>query len=908
MRRAKTIDEIYNEVKDYDLVICNDAPLALALNNRLDKPHVGTFAVTPRQLASDLAMDTLGQGIMSGIEIVKKVSAYTGYPIRYVHGEIENFKTIRRYTPEVDKGLSKRSRTVYREYRGLPTLDRVMEEFDRQPTQEELAKKKTDPGYMLNEERKEEYYKGKTVAVVGSELFDSLDKHMPPINADFIEMFDESVQYRIPEIIELSNDRQIAENAVALIDENNASDVAIVMDVKGPISDAVRSALYRKRLPFINSLDMRDLSHIRDYLEFLSLAQSFETVKVAQVRELVSACGGRILSKYDEYLVSNYLSICSDGTRTRSLLTAMRDAGSMTYSELSKTVMSKENNVQVVMLLDEMDLRGRKVNDQDTEDMTYAVNEIKDLKHNVQIPPEEKEGVLLVDCQNAVFIDRPVVIFIGMGDEWERDLSMLDLVGYELKDDENEKNMWKFEMMVQQGTRRIYLCNATRDGKEARPCDYFDQLGESKGTAASFGTICNKLNRDGPWYRPPDEIPKTRGDESVDNKITTPKAFSKSSFNYFVVCPRAYMFCTMLSTPDRSDSMVGTLIHSYAEFKINYPDLAKGHDADYYTKIIADQCYGLFTSECRAMAMSNIRCSIMNLDSFIESHDFSKLPRKMVKKEQPSIFMQMNGLDRGSDITEINVTSADRHLHGIFDLVAGGTVYDYKTGGPKPVKDILKLTKEPSRGRMEFQCLFYLSLLDEKLTSEGKSIDDAPREFDLFYTADNESKAAHGIGYDANDNLRHVILVDNKEEWFRTRFMDEMLQMKSYGALSPYRQQFIGMVESIGLDKIDDEAAKSIDARMGLKKDLAFKAAKKAGKAFANTETFSFDSDTKTIYITRKGLNDFKEQISAAYEAETGYMVKDHPAKTRIHCEDCDFYDVCTAKPVDVDDGGDDDE
>ena len=55
MYLAKSIDELYEEVKDYDLVICNDAPLALALNNRLDRPRVGAFAITPRQLAGDLS-------------------------------------------------------------------------------------------------------------------------------------------------------------------------------------------------------------------------------------------------------------------------------------------------------------------------------------------------------------------------------------------------------------------------------------------------------------------------------------------------------------------------------------------------------------------------------------------------------------------------------------------------------------------------------------------------------------------------------------------------------------------------------------------------------------------------------------------------------------------------------------
>ena len=47
MERAKSIDELYDEVKDYDLVITNDAALASALNARIDRPIVGFFAMTP---------------------------------------------------------------------------------------------------------------------------------------------------------------------------------------------------------------------------------------------------------------------------------------------------------------------------------------------------------------------------------------------------------------------------------------------------------------------------------------------------------------------------------------------------------------------------------------------------------------------------------------------------------------------------------------------------------------------------------------------------------------------------------------------------------------------------------------------------------------------------------------------
>ena len=50
--RAKPLDSLYDEVRNYDLVIVPDAPLASGLNRRLDRAHLGVFAITPRRLAA----------------------------------------------------------------------------------------------------------------------------------------------------------------------------------------------------------------------------------------------------------------------------------------------------------------------------------------------------------------------------------------------------------------------------------------------------------------------------------------------------------------------------------------------------------------------------------------------------------------------------------------------------------------------------------------------------------------------------------------------------------------------------------------------------------------------------------------------------------------------------------------
>lgn len=52
LTRVRPIDDVYDEVRDHDLVLVLDAPLASALNRRLDRPHRDTFATTPRRLAA----------------------------------------------------------------------------------------------------------------------------------------------------------------------------------------------------------------------------------------------------------------------------------------------------------------------------------------------------------------------------------------------------------------------------------------------------------------------------------------------------------------------------------------------------------------------------------------------------------------------------------------------------------------------------------------------------------------------------------------------------------------------------------------------------------------------------------------------------------------------------------------
>ena len=55
MKKVKSINQIYNEIKEFDLVIVNDAPLNTALIKQIDKPILGSFSLTSKLIGSKYA-------------------------------------------------------------------------------------------------------------------------------------------------------------------------------------------------------------------------------------------------------------------------------------------------------------------------------------------------------------------------------------------------------------------------------------------------------------------------------------------------------------------------------------------------------------------------------------------------------------------------------------------------------------------------------------------------------------------------------------------------------------------------------------------------------------------------------------------------------------------------------------
>lgn len=740
LRRAKSIDELYAEVRDYRFVLTNDAALATALNAMRDVSTLDGFAFTPKMAASAVESSILMTRPLSDLEVVERIEKETGLDFRYIHSELENIRDIRRYTADVGKYLySARAKDVLTAYDSLPTTEKVMSIFDS-----------TVYRYFLNEG---------PVAVIGLDLFNDLDKHMLPRDFDEIDSFADGEDYEIQTIYGVGNDRQIAGSVVDLIDPEMANDTAIILDPSSPVADAVRSTLYRRGIPFKNSLDMKDLAQVRDYLEFLNLALDFSTIRIRDVRELFSvylrghdSARPRILRPdEDNYLLHKYQITEKTDPTTETLIETMRDIRDCRFSQVAEILYrNMPQKASVMMLLDSMDLSEKFVTPGLVARLAYAVNNVSDLKHNEQVPEYERHGVLLADCCNSTYVDRSFVIYIGLDSAWEVTAPGKDYVDKEQLDIDSACRM---SILLQQGTSRIYAVKPASDGKDTLPCSTFQTIYKRMGAPKSiktFADICTEYKL-GSWFVPETRERPQTGSLDMDRDARDWK-FSKTSYNAYCDCPIKFMFSELLFGETNENIMLGNCLHELAELYFCYPDLVREKGLDHYISLLSDTYAGI-SDEChRDFDLSKFRVYANNLLRYIDAIRPEKVPldARVGDREHPNGLMVSEGLELCSTLAEGKI-DCDEPMFAKYDVRTGGLICDYKSGKVKEPKDIISGFLEKGTKLSEFQPLVYLSVLRQNT--------DEPCEFDLFFIGENDIESIDP-DYDIMRNVRKVVLTD----------------------------------------------------------------------------------------------------------------------------------------------------
>ena len=881
MKGIKGIDELYEEVRDFDLVVTNDAALATALNGRIDRPVVGYFALTPIQIALRIASRVSDEPLSSELKVLSEISEDTGFSIKYVHSEVENIREIRKYTKDVRKHLhSQASRAVHDSYGRITTLESLMGDF-------------------IPEE--DEFYKGLSVAVIEEELFNDLDKHFIPLKHESVTIFKDE-PYEIGTIYEIGNDRQLAENTADMIDPDHADDYAIVLNTDSPLVDSVRASLYRKGLPFINSLSVRDLSQVRDYLQFITLAMDFETVRVKHVKELFSNYNGFFVRGREGFLLCKQTE--SDmRSRAWELWNVMRDIRSMTYSQICDAICDRRTKIQVSILINDLQVADKLVTSVNLNEVKYAVDNVWTLHHNEEIPENEKRGVLLVDCNNSVYIDRPVVFYLGMEQDWNKNLVGKKYIDIE---DETDRNAARLTALIQQGSVRYYFVNSTKGGKTARPCMMFDLI--YKRPVNSFSLMCGELIK-GRWHQDDLAIIPEDLARGMASGRDLDRRFSKSSFDNYYACPRKFMYGLFLSTPEVKVTEFGELIHSFAEFYVCYPGDVRDLGLDYFVDLTSDRYSGLSSPLMEELDRAKIRLAMSAVVRYMDHIGVKDVPLDvpLSSKKYPNRFMTLLGKEYTSSVCEVDFESSRYPIHGQLDLYWDGVVTDYKTGNPKSADTIAKeMTPGSGYKNPEFQAPIYLGLVQEQKGNRDM--------FKLFYAMENDTASAGGTS-PIESNVRTITLLHCtvKQAIVGSTGLREFLGTAMSKNLREKVDIIMEVIDEMASEDIsawdqDEGLVRSIVSAVGLslrnKDDI--QTVKRGLRKIMGLAKGGLIRYGTAIEMTEPFLHSVLDMVSDMHDRMKEQSRTDFPPAPRIKCSDCKYISVCTKDPVDL--GGDNDE
>jgi len=161
-----SIEKLYDKVKEYDIIFTSEAAMMSALNDRLEEPILGHFAVTPMIYTfSQYQNQELLQERSLFIEIVKK----TDFSWKQASYLLDNVLDCWRHEGSIES---------IQDY----------EEFSTDPLQKVIDLVK-NTNNVFSKMQEVEVESSKDVAVVNFEGFNEIDKQVLPEDFDRFEVF-----------------------------------------------------------------------------------------------------------------------------------------------------------------------------------------------------------------------------------------------------------------------------------------------------------------------------------------------------------------------------------------------------------------------------------------------------------------------------------------------------------------------------------------------------------------------------------------------------------------------------------------------------------------------------------------------------------------------------------------------
>ena len=671
-KKTLTLDEIFEKVKSYDLVLTAEASLADAINNRINKPRLGKLAYTPKNLIrrnfqneilnqeKELFQELIGQPQLNW----KEASHLLGIAVDYWEdtGSLDGFtKKSNLEEEKLNKILPilKNTTSIYRE----------MED------------------YRVSEDKK--------TCVVGLYQFTGLDKSVLPDTYERIEFFkDEKTE--LPTFRVFSSASQVVGATVDNILSLGGDSTAVVIHPDSVYNSLLRSYLRSENIEFQVARTLQESDSLRTFLEILTISPRCHRLKLKEVKPLMEKLGKSVpKAKEEEFLAK------TDSRDAREFYNYLQKTKSYTFGEVLEGM--KEKGFEPESKLEDV-LKDLRLWSEPTT--RSAVNDLKYFLDSFSVKVDESDrGVLLVNPGAVAYIDRPVVFYLGMSSKW--DLKVDDRP-WRNKERTRERNLNNFEALVQNGDEQLYLVQNSRLNREVTPSTYFNEFDPD---LSSFTD--GKADRDYVLQKRDDPERKNFNPDYVSAIPERVTAISKTGLNELAQCPRDHFFSCLIEKPDRDYFRKGNVFHEFAEFYANFPGLVGEIDRDDLLDLMIERMRSIIDDEDIPGLRTEFRLGILLLERYFESHSVESMGNPEAgyrPSKEENYFARKFDKELERKFTEMVFLNEEIGARGKVDLLNGNDLVDYKTGKKSSAGQVVKKSnpdlfdEEP-----DFQALLYLA-------------------------------------------------------------------------------------------------------------------------------------------------------------------------------------------------------
>lgn len=727
LRKASSIDKIFEEVKDYDLVLTVEAPLADALNARLDEPRLGIFATTPRRL---VYRKNQNQDLSDRRQLFIQMIKEYDLSWKQVYYLLENILGCWQETGEL--------REILR-----------YERFDDELTREFIRKiENTENIYSAMENCEVE--EGVSTAVIGLYQFNELDKKVLPEEYTEIELFDEGTGI-LPWFQIFGTTTGIIQAVRRNISRENANDIALVVPPESEYQSLLRSVFQTDGIPFLTRTDFAENEDLRTFLSLLRSSLFDNRLRVRNVQPLLRKLDLHVPEKFDEEFLGEL-----ELDEVEDFMDIMRKLRGSTFGE------SLDYYEEFVGRLKEIREALSEIEYLHEEVTEESLNRLEYYLDSFDIQAEKsQEGVLFASPKSVSHIDRPIILYLGMDSLWTHTRPEKPWVD---KDEFEERNLKNFELLLQNGEQQYFLVRDSKRGEEVTPCLYFDEIFDQEFD--SFSDLPNTEN----WglERKPYE-----GFEKKDFgvEIEPVRLISQSGLNDLVQSPRQYFFSRLIPTKEKDYLKKGALFHDFAEFYVNYPEMVHDMGLDEFVEIMVGEINPHVDDFDLDRMRTEFRVGLENITDFlncdIPARDFSDYE----KRNGNNVFARHFGKSTDLSIAEAWFENYKLGGKGKVDLIKeGDQLVDYKSGRRKSAGSIVKNSKvDLFEDYPDFQAILYLAHHRQK--GPNKKL-----KFTFFHFSDNKEDKISG-NPTLEDNLVTIT-------YYPRRFQEQIYKREIYDRLS----------------------------------------------------------------------------------------------------------------------------